>query len=426
MINYNTATLKELFEGLSVSKFELLKRIKDIHINYRKELKEDWVPEEEILINDEKYTTGGDKTYDLSLLKRYYESYSFELLLNDAKDSITIINKLLLEPIIQKSSVGQLRRVAEKKRINTLGQFEDEAIPVTTYKDPSSIYKNSCDLDQFITDLTKITKNLEDFIGKNNPLIKNKSKEIKTEDIKNLTLLENDTLRILKGLEYSCDKAKLLNPESKIVKITFGDINFSFTRKEIVKLEPVFGYLTKNGLNFSVSFDFENEEPAQYLYYNWAKSENEIIFGEIKGESINDIEVKIKGLIKKLEKKKNLRKETKKEQLFWITKNEKGEYLYDGSLVDIKSNKARYIIIFDVVYSLKPEGGDISYKEIINQCKKRGVSTDKKGIQRALTAEGSNASFFRYVKDIVQAPSRGINLFRAKQDGKYLEFNNKK
>lgn len=111
---------------------------------------------------------------------------------------------------------------------------------------------------------------------------------------------------------------------------------------------------------------------------------------------------------------------------YWITKNEEGEYLFNESLVDIKNHKAQYVKIFDVTYSLKPEGGQITYSNIIDGCKKRGLTITKKSIQGALTAKGSNANFFRYVKDIKQAPSHGVNLFRAQNDGKHLEFNNKK
>lgn len=295
MINFNTVTLKELYKELLFSKQELLKKIRNINYNYNKELRENCSPEENILIDGEIYTSGGDKTYELSLLKRYYKSYSFESLINDANDTIKIIDKLISEPIILKNTINQLKRITEKKRLNSLGQIEDDIIDITKEKNPTSIYKNSYDLDKFLKNFLKITINLEDFIGENNPLIKKVDKEDNT-----------------------------------------------------------------------------------------------------------------------------------KNSSFWVTKNNKGNYLYDGSLVDIKNEKAQYMVIFDVIYSLKPKGGLIAYKDIINECRKRKLKITQKSILRALTGEGTNANFFRYIKDIKQSPSRGINLFRTKQDRKYIEFNNKK
>ena len=101
-----------------------------------------------------------------------------------------------------------------------------------------------------------------------------------------------------------------------------------------------------------------------------------------------------------------------------------GKYYFEGNLIYIKSKNAQYTIIFDVVYSLKPQGGKVEYKKIIEQCGKRKKVVDKKAILRALT--GKDANLFKYVKDIRQEPAFGISLFVAMQDGKEIEFNNKK
>lgn len=108
----------------------------------------------------------------------------------------------------------------------------------------------------------------------------------------------------------------------------------------------------------------------------------------------------------------------------YITKNSNGDYLFEGNNVYIKNKSANYAVIFDVAYSLKPQGGKIEYKKIIEQCKKRKKKIKQKSILRALT--GNDANLFKYVKGLKQEPKYGISLFVAMQDGKEIEFNNKK
>jgi len=134
-------------------------------------------------------------------------------------------------------------------------------------------------------------------------------------------------------------------------------------------------------------------------------------------------EGELKEYLKKYLNKKQNNDNKNSSNPFWIIKKENGDYFYDGNFVDIKNKGAKYIIIFDTVYSVKPQGGQVKYEEIVNLCKTKRLKVDKKSIQRALT--GNNSNFFRYVK-INQYSTYNIPLFRASQDGKYLEFNNKK
>jgi hypothetical protein len=112
----------------------------------------------------------------------------------------------------------------------------------------------------------------------------------------------------------------------------------------------------------------------------------------------------------------------KSSENFWVTKNGSGDYLFDGSIVKIKSKTGQYFKIFDATFSLKPKGGDIPYNEIISECKKRRLTVDKDKILRALS--GKSANFFHHVKGIKQSTAYGISLFQAPPKGKYLEFNN--
>lgn len=116
-------------------------------------------------------------------------------------------------------------------------------------------------------------------------------------------------------------------------------------------------------------------------------------------------------------------KEVESSISLWIL-NKEGNYYFDGNPIYIKSKDAQYTVIFDVAFSLRPQGGKIEYKEIIEQCKKRNKSVNKKSILRALT--GKDANLFKYVKALKQEPGYGKSLFVTMQNGKEIEFNNKK
>jgi hypothetical protein len=108
----------------------------------------------------------------------------------------------------------------------------------------------------------------------------------------------------------------------------------------------------------------------------------------------------------------------------WIIKDRKtGDYFYDGNKVSIRSKDSQYAKIFDAVFSLVPQGGEVSYENIIKQCDARRLKIDKKAIQKALT--GKDANFFRYVKTIPLQVGYGEVVFQAKNNGTGLIFNNK-
>ena len=126
---------------------------------------------------------------------------------------------------------------------------------------------------------------------------------------------------------------------------------------------------------------------------------------------------------KKIDRKFN-EKISSVESSYWI-KKDKDKYFYDGNLLEIKNPKANYFIIFDAVYHIAKNGGDVEYEKIIECCKKRNLpKTTRKKIQKALT--GRSADFFKHVKGIDRILYGGVSLFEASPNGNFLTFNNTK
>jgi hypothetical protein len=237
-----------------------------------------------------------------------------------------------------------------------------------------------------------------------------------------LPILERQTLSILKRLEYQSNITRLSDPEASEVHIHAHDLDLSSLDK-VEDLEGVALYLQGEGLDFYVTFDLRNDVPHE-LHFQGSDEWEEIAV--VKGKSIKDIEEKIKEIELKLISKKELGNSSKNKtiQKLWIEKDEDGSFLFDRSPVYIKNKESDYAVIFDVVYSLSPEGGKIEYKKIIEQCRKRGKKINKKSILRVLT--GKDANLFKYVKEFKQEPMYDKSLFVAMQNGNEIEFNNKK
>lgn len=108
----------------------------------------------------------------------------------------------------------------------------------------------------------------------------------------------------------------------------------------------------------------------------------------------------------------------------WITKDRHGYYLYDGNIIRINSPGSQYFKVFDIVFSLKPKGGDIKYSEIIHQGRIRKLTLDSGKILRAIS--GDSANLYHYVKDIPKSLSNGVPLFEPSSNGNFIKFNNKK
>lgn len=113
---------------------------------------------------------------------------------------------------------------------------------------------------------------------------------------------------------------------------------------------------------------------------------------------------------------------------YWITKDDNGEYWYEGKNIHFKNPIPKYAKIFMTVFSLVPNGDEISYTKIAahykRTYKKDRTGANKKAVQRALT--GSEANFFRYMQAVNPAPTHDIPFFEALRNGKEIRFNNKK
>lgn len=131
--------------------------------------------------------------------------------------------------------------------------------------------------------------------------------------MENLTLLEQEALEILKQLEYRCESIELHNPEyvkeKKILEITFGDLNLSVLKKG-ENIYDIAKYLQKNGLDFSITFDLINKFPDMYID-DKHPTDDFIQLGIIKGENIQVIKTRIRGLIDNLSHKKPIKPELK-------------------------------------------------------------------------------------------------------------------
>ncbi|MBU1557872.1 hypothetical protein KKC45_02830 [Patescibacteria group bacterium] len=126
--------------------------------------------------------------------------------------------------------------------------------------------------------------------------------------MENLTILEKEVLEILKQLEYCCEAFILYNKNSKdkFIPVMFADINLKVLQKG-EHIHDVEKYLQNNGVNFSITFDLENDVLDMY-FDKEHPDERFIEFGEIKGKSLSDIKKSIQLLYFKLDinKSKNI------------------------------------------------------------------------------------------------------------------------
>lgn len=193
--------------------------------------------------------------------------------------------------------------------------------------------------------------------------------------MKNLTLLEQEALGILKQLERCCEVIELHNPEyvseKKFLEVNFGDLDFSVLKKG-ENIHDIEKYLQKNGVNFSITFDLINEFPDMYIDREHP-DESFIELGVIRGENIQDIKEKIKGLIYKINyTTRNAKEEESKkyydanEDIFLKTLKLKikGNYILRGEKMEEINPTDKALIYFLYFKSIKNADECFSIKDL--------------------------------------------------------------
>ncbi|MCX6747415.1 MAG: hypothetical protein NTW98_00485 [Candidatus Nomurabacteria bacterium] len=197
---------------------------------------------------------------------------------------------------------------------------------------------------------------------------------------------------------------------------------FSLMNWEFVGFFELLEY--KNILTIISSTFIQDSDHGEEMGYTIGSKEAGVFYKRVDVEKAIQYKNELENSLSYLGRSEsnNLSKLEDKENL-WITKNNDGNYYFDGNKIDI-SQDADYAKIFDAILSIKPGGGDIEYNEIKKNCKTKKLNTTNHSVQKALT--GKDSSFFRFTKGIKQYPKFGIPLFKASSAGKYITFNNKK
>lgn len=184
--------------------------------------------------------------------------------------------------------------------------------------------------------------------------------------MKNLNLLEQEALGILKQLEFDLARfgssgGKKENGSSKGVEILVNDIEITPFLKRPGKLGIVAQFLQDKRLNFSTLVDGINNP----LFLQDETIVSDTILGMIKGENIQSINIKIKELINELTLKPETQMENQDNSKY-IFKDINGDYyLNDGHKPRLLKlgKRTKYYVAFDALYSLVPEGGIVSFSD---------------------------------------------------------------
>ena len=128
--------------------------------------------------------------------------------------------------------------------------------------------------------------------------------------MENLTLFQYETIKILKQLEYCCERFEVYNPGDKLednfLWISFDDIDLTVLKKS-EHIKDIEQYLQKNGVDFHITFDLENEFPDMYIDHEHPNYDF-IQLGQVNGESIQDIKTRIEKLIFKINPEEKINK----------------------------------------------------------------------------------------------------------------------
>lgn len=183
MINYETASLKDLFKELQETKIQLTERLKGIEELYKNTLK--------------KVSENKDA---VRLLKGSYSGDDLNVTLTDSVDTIKIIDNIILDKIINKFYVEQLKKKASNNtRRKRLGDFKEEWLEKIfggNNQDYEKLYIDFCHIDDWIDDCRNIAYCLTGFIGERNPLIEDLNLDKITKEKTEIKGIDNSSEEI--------------------------------------------------------------------------------------------------------------------------------------------------------------------------------------------------------------------------------------
>ena len=227
--------------------------------------------------------------------------------------------------------------------------------------------------------------------------------------MKDLTFLEQETLEILKQLEYCCDQFKILQKKKGVksgveVEIMADDIKTADASKKDFILVMVEKYLKEKGLDFSLTKEYVDYIKNDLTAEMYEGGDFNVI-GIIKGEKIQEIKEKIKELINELSSKEIMGNASKKntetgdglEPVHPTNKSTFSEYIvkkgddyYFREKIIHFGKGTQYKDLFDIIYSNCQQSSFIPYEDINKELlikKWKPVPTKKinKRIQNTIT-----------------------------------------
>jgi hypothetical protein len=115
-----------------------------------------------------------------------------------------------------------------------------------------------------------------------------------------LTIFEEKILAVLSKLQYLFDVVASYEHNTKEgVEYSFGDMIPPIEGPE--EIQYVVQYLKKHGLDISITFNIDNDDPSEPIYIKKYGGIDNVPLGLIKGKNIEEIKKNIKKIINKLD-----------------------------------------------------------------------------------------------------------------------------
>lgn len=231
--------------------------------------------------------------------------------------------------------------------------------------------------------------------------------------MENLTLLEKEALEILKQLERCCERVELHNPkyaeEEKNLDIMFNDLDFSVLKRS-ENIHDVEKYLQKYGVDFHITFDFEDDIPLTHIDREHP-TEDFVELGVVKGKNILATQSRIKELIKELTSKGSIKRVEilTKPELKIQYKTKLGQFIFNDTVVEL-TGKQKDVADFLVGHEKETP---VSWDEIYDQFKDSVTDQDipndaeldkrKRSVRTAVTEINNHAKIYLENKELISA-----------------------